>query len=413
MKKWTLLVVFGLALFLIFPIATASAEEPISVAANSYQNEFPSQIKFKLEASSDQEITRVSLYYRMRGSAVLTYAYPKFDKGNSVSVEYVWNTQRKYIPPGVELRYYWQIENAAGTKIRTAPVSFVIEDTRFKWQNITEDNISLFWYGGDQAFGRRLVGIAQQALDKLGQDIGITVQEPVKLFIYATQRDFLGALEPKAQEWTGGRSFSSQAIIALMVEPTGEGIPWAARAIPHELSHVVTYQAIKNPYGDIPHWLDEGLAMHAEGEAELGYTRVLDRAIRQNRLISLKSLASNFPADPEQATLSYAQSQSVVEYILDQYGRDKMSELLAVFREGSTYDDALLAVFGIDVAGLDAEWRASVGAAPPPQSKTGPAPAQTRSQPAQSPQLCTGVGIGLGLGATLAAAAKVLPLVLG
>ena len=38
-----------------------------------------------------------------------------------------------------------------------------------------------------------------------------------------------------------------------------------------------------------------------------------------------------------------------------------MRELLAVFQEGSTYDDALLRVYGIDMDALDQEWRQHIG----------------------------------------------------
>ncbi len=418
MRKRTLILAVVLALLVAAPAVTAWADDAISIASNSFLNEFPNEIRFKVEASAGQEITKVALYYKLQGSAIVTYAYPKFDPGKRVSVEYVWNTQRKYIPPGVEVRYYWILEDAAGNSVKTSSTSFVIEDVRFKWRNLPQDKISLFWYEGDAAFGQRLMGVSLEALDQLGRDVGVSVEEPVKIYIYANKKDLLGALEPKAQEWTGGRSFSEQGIIALMVEPNNDGISWAARAIPHELSHVVVHQAIKNPYGDIPHWLDEGLAMHAEGAPEAPYRRLLDRAIKQGNLISLKSLASNFPADPDQATLSYAQSQSVVEFILSRYGSEKMTQLLAIFREGSTYDDAVQTALGTDIAGLDAAWRASLGvepaAIPAAAPESASAPQQGSPAQPQSPGICLGIGQVLGLVViALAAAAKWLPFHLG
>jgi hypothetical protein len=40
--------------------------------------------------------------------------------------------------------------------------------------------------------------------------------------------------------------------------------------------------------------------------------------------------------------------------------------LLAVFNEGNTYDDAMLEVYGFNVDGLNAVWRGSLGLGPQP-----------------------------------------------
>ena len=55
------------------------------------------------------------------------------------------------------------------------------------------------------------------------------------------------------------------------------------------------------------------------------------------------------------------QSQSMVAYLITTYGWEKMRELLAVFQEGSTQQDALLGVYSRDLSVLDREWRASLG----------------------------------------------------
>ena len=59
-------------------------------------------------------------------------------------------------------------------------------------------------------------------------------------------------------------------------------------------------------------------------------------------------------------------SFSVVDFMIHQYGRQKMTALLLQLRDGATADEALKAVYGFDVDGLEAAWRASVGARPGP-----------------------------------------------
>jgi hypothetical protein len=64
-----------------------------------------------------------------------------------------------------------------------------------------------------------------------------------------------------------------------------------------------------------------------------------------------------------------------VEYLLDNYGQDKMLDLLALLKQGSTYDEALTEVYGFDMDGLDACWRATLTSPVVPAPRTSLPPA--------------------------------------
>ena len=160
------------------------------------------------------------------------------------------------------------------------------------------------------------------------------------------------------QEWTGGVAFTAFSTIAIGISPSE--LDWGKRALVHELTHLVVHQAAFSPYGQLPLWLDEGLAMYNEGELDPVLRSYLEEAILEDELISVRSLCSPFSAYSEKASLSYAQSYSLVEYLLDNYGQDSMLDLLTIFKQGSTYDEALTEVYGFDIDGLDAGWRATL-----------------------------------------------------
>ena len=88
---------------------------------------------------------------------------------------------------------------------------------------------------------------------------------------------------------------------------------------------------------------------------------LLDHAIKEDKLISVRSLGSDFPTDPDQAYLAYAQSLSLISYLLETYSWSEIQELLTVFKEGSTYDNALQEVYSFDTGGLEELWRAWIG----------------------------------------------------
>ena len=75
------------------------------------------------------------------------------------------------------------------------------------------------------------------------------------------------------------------------------------------------------------------------------------------------------------ADLSYAQSFSLTNFLIQTYGREKMTALLVALRDGMTADDALQQTYGFDIDGLEDAWRESIGAKPRPVS------AQPTAQP--------------------------------
>jgi hypothetical protein len=91
---------------------------------------------------------------------------------------------------------------------------------------------------------------------------------------------------------------------------------------------------------------------------------LLDKAISEDALISVQTISSNFPANAVEAELSYAESYSLVQFLIQHYGHEKMLSLLRVFKQGSTYDNALEEVYGFDTTGLDNLWRQSLGLGP-------------------------------------------------
>ncbi|GAI38345.1 unnamed protein product, partial [marine sediment metagenome] len=237
------------------------------------------------------------------------------------------------------------------------------DDDRYGWKSLVGDSITLFWYSGDSSFAQELMDAALDTLDKLARDTGAHLEQPVRIYVYANSHDLRGAMV-YPQEWTGGIAFTEYGIVALGVDV--DSLIWGKRSLAHELAHLVTYQMTFNPYGDLPAWLNEGLSMYAEGDLRDDLHSALNQAISADNLISVRSLSGSFPAKTEEAALYYAQSYSLVDFLIHNYGKDRMLQLLSVFKEGSSYDDALLEVYGFDMDGLDDLWRQSLRLEPRP-----------------------------------------------
>jgi hypothetical protein len=337
---------------------------------------FPTSLTFSLTAESNADITRVILNYKIdkiTTVTVISEVEPDFDIGRTVDASWTWDMRQSSLPPGAEVQYRWRIEDAARHELKTSWETVRFDDERYSWKSLTEDEITLYWYKGDQSFAQDLLDTAIDTLEKLTQSTGASLEQSVDIYIYDSSSALQDALV-YSQEWTGGIAFTEYGILAIGIETSN--LAWGKRVTAHELTHLVTYQMTYNPYGDIPTWLNEGLSMYAEGTLEISFQILLNEAISKDSLISVQSLSSAFPSDQNEARLSYAESYSLVEFLINEYGQEKMLQLLNVFKQGSTYDDALMAVYGFDTNGLDNAWRLNLGLGPRETSAT-PVPKTT------------------------------------
>ncbi len=367
------------SLLLLNPSLVA-ANTGIVVIASYVDINFPNQARFTLEAESYVDIVEVRLYYqvdKMNYAEVVSEGWADFTPANNVEANCVLDMRNANLPPGAEVTYWWMIKDAAGNSLETSPEIMHFTDGRYSWHNLASTvleggDLTLFWYEGDNSFARELMGACEEGLVRLTQDIGAYPERPIKIYVYASASDLKGAMI-YSQEWTGGVAFTEFSIIAIGISP--QRLDWGKRALVHELTHLVVHQVTFSSYGRLPTWLDEGLAMHNEGELESHFSSRLGNGILEDELISVRSLCSPFSADVDKAELSYAQSYSLVEYLLDNYGRDKMLDLLVLSKEGATYDEALAEVYDFDIDGLDARWRATLETPINPPSRTSLPPA--------------------------------------
>jgi hypothetical protein len=356
-KKLVLVVLLLLTLAALSPVIV-QAQGELTVLDSRAEADFPYRMSFNLSARSNFEITDIRLCYsvdRTSFADVFSEVLVGFSPATSVEVSYSLDMVRVGgLPPGSSLDYWWRIEDAGGGWLETEPESVRFEDTRYDWESLTEGQVTLYCYQDDEDFVEELMTAAQEALARLAADTGAVLEKPVQFYVYTSSSDLQGAMI-HPQEWTGGVAYTRHGIIAIGISP---GIAdWGKRAIAHELAHLVIHQMTLNPYNDLPTWLDEGLAMYAEGEQGDEFAYALERAVDNNYLISVQSLCSPFSAYANLATLGYAQSYSLVEYLISSYGQPKMLELLNIFSEGSDYDAALEAVYGFDMDTLDSLWR--------------------------------------------------------
>ncbi|MEM7028632.1 MAG: peptidase MA family metallohydrolase [Chloroflexota bacterium] len=375
----------------LIPLSMEAQSPTVEVTEETIDSHFRDAITARLIAENEVEITEAEFFYRVSGQRSTSRNVAEFEPGKQIEAFFSIDQERQetYMPPGTELEYWWKLTDANGESFKTEVGNYTYLDNRFDFKHLSSDRLTLYWYNGGRSFGDALFRQATKALDLLETDVGVTLERPIKIFIYGTHDDLLSALSVSSQEWTGGVAYSDYGVVVIGVRT--DNLDWGLKAMTHELTHLVVHQATDNPYGDIPRWLDEGLAVYnesPEGLDEQFSERFMD-AVNSNSLMTLQTLSSTFPADSEAANLAYGQSGAVVHFILDNYGTEALSKLLEIFSEGALYDNALEEAFGEDTKSLDNAFRDHWGLAPldgPLETQAETGTSDTDADAADSPE---------------------------
>jgi len=356
--------ILALAIYLslvLLSSGTVQARSRLRVLDILTEVEFPFELSFSMSARSDVDITDIRLHYivdRISFARTTSEVYIEFVPDTTVDVAWTWDVRKMGgLPPGTGIDYWWTVTDARGDEVETRRTRVWFDDNRYSWRRLKEGDVTIYWYEGGLSFAGELMAAAQQALARLAEDTGAELEKVAQIYIYASAQDLREAMI-HPQEWAGGAAFTRYGIIAIGIAP--DGLDWGKRAVAHEMAHLVIHQMTFNPYSGLPTWLDEGLAMYAEGVLGGEFIFFLDKAIAEDSLIPVRSLASPFSAYAGQSYLSYAQSYRLVEFLIDNYGQDKMLQLLNSLQQGIGCDTALEKVYGFNMDGLDSLWKGSI-----------------------------------------------------
>lgn len=126
----------------------------------------------------------------------------------------------------------------------------------------------------------------------------------------------------------------------------------------HELCHLLLHRHIEN---GLPKWLDEGVAQWiSDGISEIVSPRnesLLTQAALSGSLLRLENISGSFPGDERRLILAYEQSRSIVDYIIENYGKNGLLNILESMRKGTDHQDAIGLTLMISYSELERRWQ--------------------------------------------------------
>ena len=190
---------------------------------------------------------------------------------------------------------------------------------------------------------------------ELARTLAWRIDFPVTVVLIPNSLDF--------RRMAGNPYFSAFAVgeKALMVIDLAKmdgDLEKLSATLKHELVHLVLHRYIG---GDrLPRWMNEGVAQWvSDGFSELLIQKrwdVLRGAVLSGDPPDLDRLAYRFPAQRRPLLLAYEASKSAVEFMVSEFGKESVLELLDRLSRGQDLDAAFHGALGIYPAELERRW---------------------------------------------------------
>lgn len=213
-----------------------------------------------------------------------------------------------------------------------------------------DDRFTILFSGpANRVLAERATTLLRDAFWRIGQTLGSYPSNPINVVLYTDKqfRDITGA-----PEWAGA-GYDGQ--IRMPVAGATQNLREFDRILTHELTHAMLHSiATRN----VPDWLNEGLAMHFEGNNAAASEKRLAAA---RAFVPLASLQAGFTGlTSEQADVAYEMSAFATSVLLARIGAANLRFLLQDLDRGSTLDTAIQR-FGLTMMDFEAQLAKRVG----------------------------------------------------
>jgi len=345
----------GLIIVILYGLP-ASAQDQSPITTPKVDLVFGESIIFSAAIDTATQVNAIDLVFKPRTTGRSTVVPASIESDSTIVARYDIPPQ-EYIPAFSTIEYWFNIQFSDGTQEKSPVFTFEYEDTRFDWQHLDKDTqYQISWVNGDLAFGQSVQDAMFLSFENYSKYLDLPVPDTLGIFIYPNPSALQTALEITNARWIAGHANPAENIILVSIPSGFDQNLDIQRQIPHELTHLRLYLYLGQNYSILPAWYSEGLASLSELYSLPEYWQILQAAWQNNEMIPFSELCQSIPSEANRAALAYAQSDSFVRFLYDEFGKVGLQELLDAYNQGYTCEDAIQTTFNIDLETLEKDW---------------------------------------------------------
>jgi len=209
---------------------------------------------------------------------------------------------------------------------------------------------------GNVDFARKICLRAEEIYRGIASDLGFPKYDDfwlwdnrVKIYIYRSRREFMH--ETGAPKWAAAKASCEKNEIA-----TFEGSAnFLDSGLPHELTHLI-FRDFVGFETQVPLWLHEGIAEWEERKRRGKVRHIVRGLFFRKRLIPLNQLIGlniRKVNESRKAAEFYAQSASLVGYMIEEHGSGRFRKFCGQLRDGKDLNAALSFTYPDTIRNID------------------------------------------------------------
>jgi len=264
-------------------------------------------------------------------------------------------------------------------------IFFSVESWGYQWQELTSEHFIIYFLE-NKNFAKEVLDRAEVYYRNIALELGYprysefwTWENRVKVYIYPDRNSFQKATAQPT--WSEGMaSYTDKQIISYA---WSKG--FTESLLPHEMAHLIFRDFVRFK-GEIPLWLDEGVAQWMEMSKRPQIKKVAKKYFQENALLCIEDMMRldirnlkyeqaiyirpTRTKDGKDAILFlsaqllintyYIQSVSLVGFLIEKYGSTAFADFCRELRDGKNVEEALRSTYPAHIRNLqefEDRWR--------------------------------------------------------
>jgi len=233
-----------------------------------------------------------------------------------------------------------------------------VQYNKFDWHILKTVHFDIYFYPEMEEIAEMGATFAEESYRHLENQFNHNTNRRIPLIFYANHNHFqqTNILPYLIPEGVGG---FFEFIKGRVVVPFNGSVNNFKKIIRHELIHVFTHSKIQRilkdhkimTYPEVPLWFIEGLAEYwSEGWSSEGEMFIRD-AVLNGYIVPTKQMYRIYGS-----YLMYKEGQSILKYISETYGEEKILQLIENVWKDGEFSNILKLTIGLDYKEFDEKW---------------------------------------------------------
>lgn len=229
-------------------------------------------------------------------------------------------------------------------------VSFA-DVTTTLWDIKKSEHFIIYSRGADSSYVNEVAKKAEQYYRDIAEEIGFTRMEEfwtwdkrTKIYLFKDKQEYKRVT--KQPDWSaGGADTYKHEIYSYLYMDNFFNV-----VLPHELAHVI-FRDYVGFDKKLPLWLDEGIACYMEKGQRMERMMIAKVVIKNSEFMTVDVLSKVKRGGIFMPEIFYAESASLIDFLLKTYGKDKFLEFCRRLRDlkyRETWEKAFKAAYKID-----------------------------------------------------------------